>query len=168
MSAFPALSWKSRHSGTIQHHRPSKALYGTAHAGYAPGPVAGSTGGGQLPSFLVQGISDQGAPAGSGCFRHGGDFQRILEYPKQGFSTEQPVTPEAMAAFRTLVEAGYGSQLLKGVPFLGILEKTRFLLLLNADCGHQYNPHSQPNYITYHGRQNQHRPRPNGKNREPL
>ena len=53
-------------------------------------------------------------------------------------------------------------------PFLGILEKTRFLLLLNADCGHQYNPHSQPNYITYHGRQNQHRPRPNGKNREPL
>ena len=97
-----------------------------------------------------------------------GDFQRILEYPKQGFSTEQPVPPEAMAAFRTLVEAGYGSQLLKGVPFLGILEKTRFLLLLNADCGHQYNPHSQPNYITYHGRQNQHRPRPNGKNREPL
>lgn len=47
-----------------------------------------------------------------------GDFQRILEYPKQGFSTEQPVTPEAMAAFRTLVEAGYGSQLLKGVPLL--------------------------------------------------
>lgn len=45
-----------------------------------------------------------------------GDFQRILEYPKQGFSTEQPVTPEAMAAFRMLVEAGYGSQLLKGVP----------------------------------------------------
>ena len=45
-----------------------------------------------------------------------GDFQRILEYPKQGFSTEQPVTPETMAAFRTLVEAGYGSQLLKGVP----------------------------------------------------
>ena len=45
-----------------------------------------------------------------------GDFQRILEYPKQGFSTEQPVPPEAMAAFRMLVEAGYGSQLLKGVP----------------------------------------------------
>lgn len=45
-----------------------------------------------------------------------GDFQRILEYPRQGFSTEQPVTPEAMQAFRTLVEAGYDSQLLKGVP----------------------------------------------------
>lgn len=44
-----------------------------------------------------------------------GDFQRILEYPRQGFSTEQPVTPEAMEAFRTLVEAGYDSQLLKGV-----------------------------------------------------
>ena len=45
-------------------------------AGYAPGPVAGSTGGGQLPSFLVQGISDQGAPAGSGCFRHGGGLSK--------------------------------------------------------------------------------------------
>ena len=44
-----------------------------------------------------------------------GDFQRILEYPRQGFSTEQPITPEAMEAFRTLVEAGYDSQLLKGV-----------------------------------------------------
>lgn len=44
-----------------------------------------------------------------------GDFQRILEYPRQGFSTEQPVTPEAMEAFRTLVEAGYDSQLIKGV-----------------------------------------------------
>lgn len=74
-----------------------------------------------------------------------GDFQRILEYPRQGFSTEQPVTPEAMQAFRTLVEAGYDSQLLKGFPSPGILEKTRFLLSLAADCGHQYNPHSQPN-----------------------
>ena len=45
-----------------------------------------------------------------------GDFQRILEYPRRGFSTEQPVTPEAMEAFRTLVEAGYDSQLLKDVP----------------------------------------------------
>lgn len=45
-----------------------------------------------------------------------GDFQRILEYPKQGFSTEQPVTPQAMEAFRTLVEAGFDSQLLKGTP----------------------------------------------------
>ena len=45
-----------------------------------------------------------------------GDFQRILEYPAQGFSTEQPVTAEAMEAFRTLVEAGYDSQLLKDVP----------------------------------------------------
>lgn len=45
-----------------------------------------------------------------------GDFQRILEYPKQGFSANQPVTTEAMAAFRILVEAGYDSQLLKDVP----------------------------------------------------
>ena len=45
-----------------------------------------------------------------------GDFQRILEYPRQGFSTEQPVTSEAMEAFRTLVEAGYDSQLLRNIP----------------------------------------------------
>ncbi len=45
-----------------------------------------------------------------------GDFQRILEYPKQGFSTPQPVTPEALQAFRILVEAGYNTQLLKDVP----------------------------------------------------
>lgn len=45
-----------------------------------------------------------------------GDFQRILEYPRQGFSTEQPVTTEAMEAFRTLVESGYDAQLLKGIP----------------------------------------------------
>ncbi len=45
-----------------------------------------------------------------------GDFQRILEYPKQGFSTEQPVTQEALSAFKTLVEAGYDSQLLANVP----------------------------------------------------
>ena len=45
-----------------------------------------------------------------------GDFQRVMEYPAQGFSTPQPVTPEALAAFRTLVEVGYDSQLLAGVP----------------------------------------------------
>lgn len=42
-----------------------------------------------------------------------GDFHRILEYPKQGFATEQPVPPEVMDAFRTLVAAGYTTQLLK-------------------------------------------------------
>lgn len=45
-----------------------------------------------------------------------GDFQRILEYPKLGFSSVQPVTEEAREAFRVLVEAGYVSQLLDGVP----------------------------------------------------
>ena len=28
------------------------------------------------PPFFVQGISDQGAPAGSGCFRHGGGLSK--------------------------------------------------------------------------------------------
>lgn len=42
-----------------------------------------------------------------------GDYQRIKEYPKKGFSTEQPITVESEEAFRVLVEAGYDSQLLK-------------------------------------------------------
>ena len=41
-----------------------------------------------------------------------GDYQRIREYPKQGFSTEQPFNPEAEEAFQTLVALGYTSQLL--------------------------------------------------------
>lgn len=41
-----------------------------------------------------------------------GDFQRIIEYPKRGFASVQPVTPEAQEAFDTLVRAGYGTQLL--------------------------------------------------------
>lgn len=42
-----------------------------------------------------------------------GDFHRILEYPKQGFATEQPVPTEVSEAFHTLVTAGYTDQLLK-------------------------------------------------------
>ena len=45
-----------------------------------------------------------------------GDFQRILEYPRQGFSTEQPVTQEAMEAYRTHVDAGYHSPLHRNNP----------------------------------------------------
>jgi uncharacterized SAM-binding protein YcdF (DUF218 family) len=45
-----------------------------------------------------------------------GDFQRILEYPKMGFSTPQPVTAQEIEAFLTLVEKGYSSQLLPGTP----------------------------------------------------
>ncbi|MCW1915925.1 YdcF family protein [Luteolibacter sp. GHJ8] len=40
-----------------------------------------------------------------------GDFQRVLEYPAMGFASEQPVPPEAMAAYERLVKAGYVSQL---------------------------------------------------------
>lgn len=45
-----------------------------------------------------------------------GDFQRILEYPKQGFSSIQPVTAQALEAFHLLVKEGYDSQLLPNVP----------------------------------------------------
>ena len=45
-----------------------------------------------------------------------GDFQRVLEYPAQGFAIEQPVTQDALSAFRTLVEAGFTSQLIPGIP----------------------------------------------------
>lgn len=41
-----------------------------------------------------------------------GDFQRVVEYPKRGFASVQPVPPEAVEAFETLVRAGYTAQLL--------------------------------------------------------
>lgn len=41
-----------------------------------------------------------------------GDFQRIVEYPKRGFASVQPIPLEAREAFETLVRAGYGTQLL--------------------------------------------------------
>jgi len=36
-----------------------------------------------------------------------GDFQRILIYPALGFQIEQPVPPEALAAYEALVARGY-------------------------------------------------------------
>ncbi len=45
-----------------------------------------------------------------------GDFQRIIEYPKQGFSTPQHITSEALEAFRYLTQSGYTTQLLPGIP----------------------------------------------------
>lgn len=42
-----------------------------------------------------------------------GDYQRILEYPRLGFSTEQPFSARAEEAFLTLVGLGYTSQLLR-------------------------------------------------------
>lgn len=41
-----------------------------------------------------------------------GDLQRIFEYPKRGFMTEQPVGTEVIEAFEFLVEAGYTGHLL--------------------------------------------------------
>ena len=41
-----------------------------------------------------------------------GNFQRIVEYPKLGFASVQPVPPEALAAFEKLVRVGYTTQLL--------------------------------------------------------
>lgn len=42
-----------------------------------------------------------------------GDLQRIVEYPKLGFQTAQPVPPEVMAAFEVLVARGYTGHLMK-------------------------------------------------------
>ena len=42
-----------------------------------------------------------------------GDYQRILEYPRLGFSTEQPFSTRAEEAFLTLAGLGYTSQLLR-------------------------------------------------------
>lgn len=45
-----------------------------------------------------------------------GDYQRIKEYPKQGFSTPQPYSSLAEEAFHTLVALGYTSQLIPHIP----------------------------------------------------
>ncbi|HKS29632.1 MAG TPA: YdcF family protein [Pyrinomonadaceae bacterium] len=42
-----------------------------------------------------------------------GDFQRIVEYPKKGFSAACSVPPEVQAAFDALVQAGYTKHLLR-------------------------------------------------------
>ena len=41
-----------------------------------------------------------------------GDLQRLLVYPKKGFSTPQVVPPDVMAAYEGLVAAGYTKRLL--------------------------------------------------------
>jgi len=41
-----------------------------------------------------------------------GDFQRILEYPRLGFMSEQNVPPEVLEAFDCLVKLGYTERLL--------------------------------------------------------
>jgi len=41
-----------------------------------------------------------------------GDFQRILIYPQKGFQVPQPVPPEAVAAFKELVAAGFSQSLI--------------------------------------------------------
>ncbi len=42
-----------------------------------------------------------------------GDFQRVLEYPKLGYQTEQPVSQAANDAFKHLVERGYTQRLMR-------------------------------------------------------
>ena len=42
-----------------------------------------------------------------------GDFQRVLEYPKLGYQTEQPVSDEVRVAYQFLVEKGYDGHLMK-------------------------------------------------------
>jgi uncharacterized SAM-binding protein YcdF (DUF218 family) len=41
-----------------------------------------------------------------------GDFQRVMEYPKQGFAIEQDVPADVVAAFTRLRDTGYTSRLL--------------------------------------------------------
>lgn len=42
-----------------------------------------------------------------------GDFQRVMVYPKQGFTIEQDIPIEAKEAYQKLVEAGYDRYLVK-------------------------------------------------------
>ncbi len=41
-----------------------------------------------------------------------GDLQRVIEYPKRGFAVEQDVPEEVLAAYASLVDAGYDGHLL--------------------------------------------------------
>lgn len=41
-----------------------------------------------------------------------GDFQRIVEYPKQGFQSRQPVPRKVLDAWRRLVDSGYTKRLI--------------------------------------------------------
>ena len=42
-----------------------------------------------------------------------GDFQRVLEYPKLGYQTEQLVSDEARTAFEYLKPRGYTGRLMR-------------------------------------------------------
>ncbi len=42
-----------------------------------------------------------------------GDLQRVVEYPKLGFATEQAVPDDVLAAYERLFDAGYTSRLLQ-------------------------------------------------------
>ena len=41
-----------------------------------------------------------------------GDFQRIVEYPKQGFQTEQEISRDTFQAYESLIDLGYTGHLL--------------------------------------------------------
>jgi uncharacterized SAM-binding protein YcdF (DUF218 family) len=45
-----------------------------------------------------------------------GDFQRVVEYPKLGFQTEQPVSEEARVAFEYLKHRGYTARMMQQEP----------------------------------------------------
>ena len=40
-----------------------------------------------------------------------GDFQRILEYPKEGLQTVQAIPPEVLTAWKRLVKKGFNKHL---------------------------------------------------------
>lgn len=42
-----------------------------------------------------------------------GDLQRVIEYPKLGFQSEQYIPPEVRSAYVKLIDAGYTGQMIK-------------------------------------------------------
>jgi hypothetical protein len=42
-----------------------------------------------------------------------GDLQRVIEYPKRGFSAPQEVPADILAAYTHLLDAGFDSRLLR-------------------------------------------------------
>ena len=66
------------------------------------------------PQLSFEAYTSEGIPRDDVIHIMVGDLQRLLVYPKKGFSTPQEVPAEAMAAYEGLVAAGYTKRLLPG------------------------------------------------------
>jgi uncharacterized SAM-binding protein YcdF (DUF218 family) len=64
------------------------------------------------PAQSIEELAPPGMEVGEIISIMVGDFQRVLEYPKLGYQTEQPVSEEALSAFEYLKSRGYTARLM--------------------------------------------------------